>query len=200
MILRYLVLFGGIVLMITGCNSLVSQNFGTHRLRTLDVSEATALAIGEADFVEIAGAEIGKAFVTSSGKDLGGKATLCRPLLSPEEQSEWEGGATVSTALIGCFKTANPACLTDPECLPYTGRQIIGLIGEPAEVEELSLQWDGQRIVLENSVVYVQLGEQPQAWYWNLLLMVGGICLALIPEAIRHNRAPRSGGAAPKDA
>jgi hypothetical protein len=188
MILRYLVLFGGIVLMITGCNSLVSQNFGTHRLRTLDISEASAQAIGEADFVEVAGAMIGEVAVTTPKQDLWGKTIVCRPILSPEQQRAWKSGSTVETQLFGCFKTEDPTCHTDPNCLPYTGQQTIGLITEPDEAEAIAAQWGQHRIKLKEKVVYLQLGEKPMAWHWNLLLFIGGICLAFIPEAFRHNR------------
>ncbi len=188
MILRYLVLFGGIVMMITGCNNLVSQNFGTHRLRTIDVEDADAQAIGEADYVEVAGAMIGSASVTTGKVDYWGKTTICRPILKPREQGGLVKGTSLKVALIGCFKTENPACFSDPACLPYTGQQVIGLVGAPGEVEILAPQWRKHSIEPTADVTYIQLGEKPMAWHWNLLFFVGGILLAFIPEAIRHNR------------
>ncbi|TXF91646.1 hypothetical protein FUA23_00240 [Neolewinella aurantiaca] len=188
MILRYLVLFGGIVLMITGCNSLVSQNFGTHRLRTLDVTEADAQAIGEADFIEVAGAVMAKVAVTTSKKDFWGNTTVCRPLLSPGQQQSLNAGTAIETQLVVCFKTEDPACHEDPACLPYSGTRAIGLVGEPQDAEQLLAQLAQHQIRLKSPVVFLQLGEKPMAWYWNLLIFVGGICLAFIPEAIRHNR------------
>lgn len=192
MILRYLVLFGGIVMMITGCNSLVSQNFGTHRLRTLDVTEASARSIGDADFVEIAGAVIGDVAVTTPQRDLWGKTVVCRPILSPEQQSAWKNGSTVATQLFGCFKTEDPTCYTAPACLPHTGERVIGLVADPTDAEALAAQWGQHRIKPKEKPVYLQLGEKPVVWYWNLLLFVGGICLAFIPEAVRHNQKAQS--------
>lgn len=188
MILRYLVLFGGIVLMITGCNSLVSQNFGTHRLRTIDVAEADAQSIGEADFVEVAGAIIGSASVGDSKADAWDKWTVSRPILSPDQHKAWEGGATVETSLIAWFKSVNSGCSDDLDCLPYTGQRAIGLIGLPEDPAFLASQYVDERIKLKEPLVYLQLGEKPMAWYWNLLIFATGICLAFIPEAIRHNQ------------
>ena len=60
MLLRYLILFGGIVMMITGCNSLISQQFGTHQLRTVNMQDAVANGLGDADFIELDGAILGE--------------------------------------------------------------------------------------------------------------------------------------------
>jgi hypothetical protein len=188
MILRYLILFGGIVLMITGCNSLVSQNFGTHRLRTIDVAEADAQAIGETDFVEVAGAVIGKVAVGDGKADAWGKWGVSRPLLSPDQHKAWENGATVETSLIGWFKSEYSRCSDNLKCLPFTGKRAIGLIGPPVDPATLTGQYLGTRIKLKEPLVYLHLGEKPMAWHWNLLFFLGGICLAFIPEAIRHNR------------
>lgn len=188
MILRYFVLFGGIVLMITGCNNLVSQNFGTHRLRTIEVSAANAQSIGEADFVEVAGAVIGKVAVGDGKADAWEKWAVSRPILSPEQEKAWEGGATVTTSLIGWFKSDDSQCSSKLDCLPHTGQRAIGLVGPPDNPVTLTGQYIDHRIQLKEPLVYLQLGEEPMGWHWNLLIFAGGICLTFIPEAIRHNR------------
>jgi hypothetical protein len=111
MILRYIVLFVGVVLMITGCNNLISQNFGTHNLRSVDLKEVEAEGLGDADFVEITGGELGNAFLVGNALHATDKDYILRPILTRQQAANWYSGATVQASLIGWFKTMTPPVL-----------------------------------------------------------------------------------------
>jgi hypothetical protein len=197
MILRYLILFGGIVLMITGCNSLVSQQFGTHRLRTIDVEEATTTGLGDADFVEIGGAVVGAPFIVGPALRGTDKDYVLRPVFTAEQQSAWASGQTVTVNLVGWTETTDPACTTAPGCPPEAGRAVRGLLSAPTFQKNPLGNWSAQRIVLASETTYLQLYQKPMAWYWNLALLLGGLLLAVLPEARRHKKRLAEQDAAP---
>lgn len=188
MILRYLILFGGIVLMITGCNSLISQQFGTHQLRTVTIGDAVANGLGDADFVELEGAVIGEALIVGPALRSTDKDYVLRPILTPTQATAWSAGETVSINLVGWTETTDPACLQAPGCLPAAGLPIRGLLSEPTWRKNPVEDWPGQRVSLNAEPLYIQLDEKPMAWYWNLALFLGGLLLAIIPESFRHRR------------
>jgi hypothetical protein len=193
MILRYLVLFGGIVLMITGCNSLISQNFGTHRLRTLDVTTAASGGLGDADYVQLTNAVIGEAFIVGPALRSSDKDYVLRPILNATQAADWKSGATVSTNLVAWTETNDPVCIAAPGCPPAATDPVIGLLSKPTTRKNPVADWPDQRIGLEAPVSYLQLNEKPMAWYWNLLLFLGGLGLAILPEARRFaKRKPKN--------
>jgi hypothetical protein len=194
MFLRYLVLFGGIVLMITGCNSLISQNFGTHRLRTLDAAAAASGTLGDADYVQLTNAVIGEAFIVGPALRSSDKDYVLRPILNAEQSAAWKSGATVTTNLIAWVETTDPTCTTAPGCLPAASDPVIGLLSEPTARKNPVGEWSGQRIELAAPTSYLQLNEKPMAWYWNLLLFLGGIGLAIMPEARRFTKRKSENG------
>lgn len=188
MFLRYLILFGGIVIMITGCNSLVSQNFGTHRLRTIPAPEATVAGIGDADFIEINDVAFGQPQLTVPANNPKNGHYVYRPLLNAEQLAEWQGGAVVPVSLVGWFKSTDPACSGSEPCLPHTGKRVIGLVNEPSERKNPTGKWNDERISLTEQVVYLELGQEPMAWYWNLGMFLAGALLAFLPEARRFRQ------------
>ncbi len=188
MLLRYLVLFGGIVLMITGCNSLISQNFGTHRLRTVTVKAAASGGLGDADYVELENAVIGAAMIVGPALRSTDKDYILRPILTQEEATAWANGQVITTNLIAWSETDNPACTQAPGCPPGADEPVRGLLSAPTWRKNPTELWMGQRISLAEDVTYLQLGERPMAWYWNLLLFLGGLVLAVLPEARRFSK------------
>lgn len=186
MILRYLVLFGGIVLMITGCNSLISQQFGTHRLRTIPLDDALDTGIGDADFVEFTSAQLGAAMIVGKALRTTDKDYVLRPILTEETFADWAKGNTVTARVIGWSETTDPSCIAYPGCPPGAETPIRGLISEPTARKNPLDQWQEQRINLDPNPIYLQLYEKPMAWYRNLVLLLVGLALAIIPEARRH--------------
>ncbi|MBC6995186.1 hypothetical protein QWY85_05655 [Neolewinella lacunae] len=191
MIFRYLLMFAGIVMMITGCNSLVSQQFGTHRLRTIPLETVEGSGVGDADFVEIANAQLGTPFIVGPALRSTDKDYVLRPVFSAGQQAAWAAGETVAVSLVAWTETEDPDCTTPPGCLPPSDLPLRGLVSPPTEKKNPVGEWTAQRIKLRPNVVYLQLYEQPMAWYWNLLLLLGGLALAIVPEAIRFQRRSR---------
>ncbi|MEO0733225.1 MAG: hypothetical protein AAFZ52_10350 [Bacteroidota bacterium] len=189
--LRYFILFGGIVLMITGCNSLISQQFGTHRLRTLPIVEVQEQGVGDADFIEVVGTRYGAAYVLDSALLTGEKHNIFRPLLTEGQHKRWAAGETLVVNLIGWYETTDPTCLEAPACPPDAARPVRGLVDEPSARRNPVADWAEQRITLSDNVTYLKLNEKPLAWYWNLALFLGGLLLAILPEARRHARQRR---------
>lgn len=188
MLLRYLVLFGGIVMMITGCNNLISQQFGTHQLRTVAIEDAIENGLGDADFIEIEGALIGEAFIVGPALRSTDKDYVLRPILTPAQVTAWSAGESVTAKLVGWTETTDPSCLQPPGCLPAGATPIRGLLSEPTWRKNPVEEWPGQRVALSPEPLYIQLNEKPMAWYWNLALLLGGLLLAIIPESIRHRQ------------
>jgi hypothetical protein len=92
----------------------------------------------------------------------------------------------VSTNLVGWFKSTDPACGAGAACLPHTGERVIGLVNAPRARNNPAGEWAGRRIALAEPVVYLEVGQSPMAWYWNLLMFLGGALLAFLPEALRQ--------------
>jgi hypothetical protein len=189
MILRYLVLFGGIVMMITGCNSLVSQHFGTHSLHELTAAEATAEGVGDADYVLVSGLVPSDYVICLPVSGwLGDYYAISRPLLTPAQVAASVAGETIEVSIIGWFKSEYASCdviLNDPSMFE---KRHIGLINAPNVVVGVEENLSSNNFKLREPVIYLQLGEKPLAWYWNLALMAGGILLALLPEARRYKQ------------
>ncbi|MTB51074.1 hypothetical protein [Lewinella sp. W8] len=188
MILRYFVLFAGVVLMITGCNNLISQNFGTHNLRTVALEEVIAEGLGDADYVEITGGELGNALLVGPALRVTDKDYILRPILTRQQAANWYSGATVRASVIGWFKNNDPDCVTAEGCPPDKSLPIKGLIGPPTDKKNPVELWSTQRIKLEDQVTYIQLYEEPMAWYWNLIMFLGGLLVAIVPEAWRFQK------------
>ena len=184
--LRYLVLFGGIVLMITGCNSLVSQQFGTHRLRTLPAGGATATDVGEADFVRITGVNPAGPTLGGGDADRWGDYVRFVPLLTPAQEAERRANGRVTTGLVGWFKTTDPA--RQRPAAAAESSAVTGLVNPPAARYVSTVDWSAAGVSLAEPVVYVQIGERPLAWYYNLLLMLVGVLLAVVPEFLGARR------------
>lgn len=177
--------------MITGCNSLISQQFGTHRLRTFDVKEATAEGFGDADFVEVTGGMVGEPMIVGPALRSTDKDYVLRPIFTEEQAGEWAAGETVITSLIGWSETEDPACIKAPGCLPAPNTPVRGLLSEPTDRKNPVEEWAAQRVKLAAEPVYLQLYEQPMAWYWNLALFLSGLLLAILPEAYRFQKKKR---------
>ena len=188
MILRYLVLFGGIVLMINGCNSLISQQFGTHSLHTMRLDQLATAGVGDADFLEITDVTVGDALINSPRKGWLDANYVFRPLLSSDQEEAWLAGETVTTMLIGWYNVDTTNCVNRMWCQPPPMAEVSGLVSSPPEVKHPADDWAAERIQLEPEVVYLELGDRPLPWYWNLAMLLGGLGLAVIPEARRHRR------------
>ena len=172
--LRLLLLFAGVVLMISGCNGLLSSQFGTQKLRTLSLEEVEAQGLGDADYVRIIGGEIGDAGVNLQ---LRGKNTLAvmRPLLaSPGRQD---------AVRVVVWTEAQTSAWT------YVGDDIEGMVEEPVVRKPGAAKWAAENIILRSPSIFIHLGEKPAGTPVHLLLFFGGLALAIVPELYHHRSA-----------
>ena len=82
MIIRLLIILGCVVVFINGCNSLISQHFGTHKLRGYTMEEVQQTGIGDADFIEVSGALLSGDFVFKAAKSPTNPGVIIYPVLS----------------------------------------------------------------------------------------------------------------------
>lgn len=184
----------GIVVMITGCNSLISQQFGTHRLRTVSLPAVIEEGLGDADHVRVTGGELASTYIVGEALRESDEDYHLHPILTPEQQQAHAAGDLVEVSLVGWYKLPYSDCLRNGDCLP-ADPQAIGLVGEPTEKKNPVAEWERHNLRLAPDVYYLQLWKEPMAWYWNLLLFLGGLGLALGVEAIYHQRKNTATGA-----
>ena len=147
---------------ITGCNNLISQRFGTHRLRVLSATELAAGGVGDADFLEVTDAELGPGVVRRLLHEGRQDYAIERPLV---RRSAPAPAPRLLTAWWPCRGTHCAAA-----SLPPGGATALrGMVTAPR----------GSR---GGAATYLKLGDAPLAWYWNLLLLLGGLGIALLTE------------------
>lgn len=181
--IRLIIIFAGIVLMINGCNSLISQFAGTHALRTFSVEEATADGIGDADFIELTDAWRPGKWVVGPALHKKDRDILLYPILSGDQYAAHQRGETVRPAFIAWGKNYDPPCLERGDCIPDGAFSARGLVREPNPEKDKSPELSQYGFELPEKVYYLEVDREPLAWYWNLLMFVGGIAMAIGIEA-----------------
>lgn len=180
-----------LIVMINGCNSLISQHFGTHKLRVIDAATLEVNGLGDADFIRLEGAELGTNYIVGPKLNERGKDYHLHPVFTPAMAAAYAAGETVEPLAIAWFKIPYPDCVKNGDCIPEMDAGLQGLVANPGKKQHPMEAWAAQRIRLAPKVVYIQLGERPLAWYWNLLLFLGGISLALGTESFWQKRKRR---------
>jgi len=181
--IRLLIVLLGIVLMINGCNSLISQNFGTHRLRTLDYTTVINEGFGDADFVRLNNAVLSTNYLVGPALRASDKDYHLHAILSPQQAKKMAEGQMVEVKLVGWYKIPYADCVKNSDCQPGPNPQIQGLITAPTERKNPVEQWSSKNIKLAEDPIYLQLWKEPMAWYWNLLMFLGGLGVAIGMEA-----------------
>lgn len=186
--IRLLIVLAGIVVMINGCNSLISQQFGTHKLRTLTVAEVISDGLEDADFVRLEAGSLTENYLVGPALRASDEDYHLHAILTPAQQNEYVQGKTIEAGIIGWYKIPYQDCTKNNDCMPPAPYFIQGLVTEPSSKKNPVSEWAGQRITLAENVVYLQLWKQPLAWYWNLIMFVGGLGIALFVESRRHRK------------
>ena len=185
---RLVVVLAGIALTIGGCNSLVSQLFGTHKLRTFPLEAVAREGFGDADYVELTEAyQTGDVVVGPAlhGTD---RDIVLYPLLTPAQWQARQAGQTVEPVVIAWQKEGGQPCESCRTTGPLTVR---GLVREPNPRKNKSAELSTAGYRIAEKVYYLEAARQPLAWYWNVLMIAGGFGLALGVEA-RAARKRRS--------
>ena len=174
--LRLTVLFVGVVLMITGCNGLLSTGFGTHKLRTLTAEQAVRNGVGDADYVALSGGYLRQDDAIQFERN--GHTYRVVPFV-PSDQSE---------------ETARLAVWYEGEGIePTQGGSVRGTV-EPLSLDgSVTLNaWTAATFVDGGPQLMIHLNERPTAAWVLWLMLIGGLLLAVVPEAVQHRSRPDS--------
>jgi hypothetical protein len=165
-VFRLLVVFVGIVMTISGCNGLLSSQFGTHRLREVPIEQAVD-GVGDSDYVRVRGAqwteEGMRLYHPSSGDSIFSYLLLRR------------GAVDSSEAII----------LWSDE---FFERELsvkprpVGMVESPSGYFIVE-SWNQLGYRVDPSSPIIRYGRHPLAWYWNVAICAGGLALALGTEA-----------------
>lgn len=172
-----------VVFFITGCNSLISQFFGTHKLRSFTMDSVLTEGIGDADFVKLTGAWQTGDYLVIPPKNRADKAILIYPLLTEAQITAVESGEIVAPRIIAWTKNFSLDCDDENTCAP---RQVIdaqGIVREMRREKKKAHMLPSNKYRLPDNVDYIEVGRSPLAWYWNLLMLVGGVGLAFYIES-----------------
>ncbi|CAH1000287.1 hypothetical protein LEM8419_01438 [Neolewinella maritima] len=179
--LRLLLLFAGIMLMINGCNGLLTGTFGTQKLRSLTLAEATT-GVGDADFVQITDAEPGALPMTVQS---GSQQVLMYPLVASGTSAAAVRSNPVTVSVIAWVAV-------DDGTPPAIDQEVRGFIETPKGVGDRIPNWATQGIALHSPVTYLHMGERPADRRWLLLMLIGGAALAILPQLYHHHRRTAS--------
>ncbi len=174
--------------MINGCNSLISQQFGTHSLHQMTYEQVVEQGVGDADFIEVDGAVVGEALINSPRTSWLDANYVFRPVLTPVQEEAWRAGKTVTTEIIGWYNVDTTDCMNPAWCQPPPLPTLRGLVSYPPVDKHPVDKSTAQRVQTAPDPVYLKLGDAPLPWYWNLVMLLGGLLLAAFPEARRHRR------------
>lgn len=181
MIIRIVIILLCLVFFINGCNSLISQFFGTHKLRTFTMGEVLSTGLGDADYVEISGAHFNGDFVYQAASDTSSPPIILYPVLARDSAGQ-------RVALLAWSADFHSPCVEAGDCVLTGERKLRGVIREvPSENQEAFKILKARGYDWPALVPVVNEGEAPIAWYWNALVMLAAAGFALGMEAI-YNR------------
>lgn len=169
MLFRFLFILGCVVIFINSCNSVVSLNFGTHKLRSFTMEEVETNGLGDSDFVEITDVHLTGDFIHAPGTKKNDGGLVLYPLLSEKGLAAYEKGTKPLTSIIAWTDIFEWDCLEANNCAPKGQTTIMGVIRkmEPEKDKSTSLQ-----VTLPEVPVYLEVGREPTPWYWHALLML----------------------------
>ncbi|MCP9235165.1 hypothetical protein [Lewinella sp. JB7] len=168
---RVLFIALGLIFMISGCNGLISSQFGTHHLREVSI-EDTRQGVGDADYIRVTGTEIREVAMDSVTS---GTSEIRLFVLAGITERPVHGH------LIFWIKADAPPASFAPDDLR-------GTVERPPDPTRVIAALKSAGVKLREPVTFVHLGEQPLSWPWHLLIFVGGIGLVLITEAVNHKK------------
>ncbi|WP_282777273.1 hypothetical protein [Phaeodactylibacter xiamenensis] len=181
MIVRIIIILLCLVFFINGCNSLISQFFGTHKLRSFEMAEVAEKGIGDADYVEITNARFEPDFVYQEAEEPGSPPIILYPVFA-------ESSPAQTPALLAWTADFFDPCVEADTCIAAGTRTLRGVVRPLPDanltgldrLKEKGYSW-------ESPVIVINENEAPVAWYWNALMMLGAGLVAIGMEAF-YNR------------
>jgi hypothetical protein len=189
MIVRIIIVLICVMFFINGCNSLISQLVGTHKLRTFEVEVAAKDGIGDSDYINIADAVLSEDFVYQPSKYPGEPGVIIYPVLTEEQARKKSDGAAVKPAMIAWTADFHAPCVDSNNCVTAGTQAITGVVRNlPKGQQEGMEKLEAKGYDLTGNVAVVNQGEAPVAWYWNGLIMFAAAAIAIGMEAYFANR------------
>ncbi|MCB9290478.1 MAG: hypothetical protein H6560_24420 [Lewinellaceae bacterium] len=188
MILRILIILGCVVVFINGCNSLISQHFGTHKLRVYTIEQVQESGIGDADFIEVEDAFLSGDFVFKAAKNPSNPGAIIYPVLSAKQMVAHGKGENVAPDIIAWTTDFPSQCVEAGNCIKAGTISLRGIVRELPNDRQGQKQLAAKGYDIGEKVIYIEHGQEPLQWYWNLLLMFGAAAVAFGVEAYGHVR------------
>ncbi|MCB0564292.1 MAG: hypothetical protein KDD01_07935 [Phaeodactylibacter sp.] len=188
MIVRILIILACVVVFINGCNSLISQHFGTHKLRGYTIEMVQQSGIGDADFIMVDNALLPGDFVFKAAKSPTNPGVIIYPVLSREQMDAHHRGETVSPDIIAWTKNFPSQCVDAGNCIEEGPVALKGVVRDLPNDRQGQGQLQDKGYRIGDNVIYLEHGQEPTAWYWNLLMMLGAAALVFGIEAYTHSR------------
>lgn len=186
MLFRLLIVFGCVVVFINGCNSLVSQFYGTHKLRTYTIQEVQQQGIGDADYVEITDAWRSGDYVHVPPVRRFDDPILIYPIGDAPEKS-----ALKKVPIVAWEELFDPRCLEISSCVPQEKLTIRGIVRDIPKEKDQSAKLTEMGYPVSERPIYIEVGKAPLDWYWNLAMLLGALLLGAGIE-VYHLRKTRN--------
>lgn len=188
MIVRIILILVCISFFINSCNSLVSQFFGTHKLRTLPITQAQQEGVGDADYLELEDVSLSGDFAFQASAYPNSPGIILYPVLTPEQAEQRAQGQDVTLHFVAWTADFHSPCVDEGNCISAGTQNLRGVVREIPEDRLPGLdKLRAQGYVIKERVVTINQGEAPIAWYWNALAMLGAAAFAVGMEAY-YNR------------
>ena len=154
---------------INSCNSLISLQIGTHKLRSFTMEEIKQNGIKDADYIEITDAVIPEQFVHAAIQKTGDKDIIIFPVFAHQTKNK----PTEHIYVVGWQQKKDPSCIQSKNCLEPGVRSIKGVIRKIKKRRDRSGELtEMYHQPLAQYPIYMEVGQAPLAWYWHLLVLV----------------------------
>ncbi|GJM35311.1 MAG: hypothetical protein DHS20C18_43120 [Saprospiraceae bacterium] len=188
MIYRLVILLTCVVVFINSCNSLISLQFGTHKLRTFSMETALSEGIGDSDYLELSDAWTNGEFYHVPGKHAKDGGLILYPILSESQVEAVDSGQKVMPYFVAWTQTFPWECLEQNNCVKKEKLVITGVIRELKEEDQQLDQLPDHYNFDQNKVVYLEVGRAPTAWYWHLLFLGAAAGIAFAIELVKNKK------------
>ena len=190
MIIRIIIILVCVTFFINGCNSLISQFFGSHKLRVSDYELAAKEGIGDADFIELENTYLSGDFVYQESEYPNTPGVIIYPLLTAEQVKKREQGQKVSPSFIAWTADFHAPCVEENNCINSGIKSIKGVVREVPKDRQEGIQKLESLGYDVGEVNFINDGQEPVLWYWNALTMLiaAGIAVGLEAYYNRKNK------------
>ena len=177
MLFRLITVFACVVIFINGCNSLISQFVGTHKLRTHEMAAVVNDGLGDADYVEINNAWTTGDFIYAPPVRTQKKGLIIFPILSEEQMKQHERGEAVKVQLMGWSEDYTQECLDAKTCMPKQKMTITGIMRDIPQEKNKVDEFSPQQYQLSETMFFMEKDRSPLEWYYNLAMMLGAVAI-----------------------